>query len=140
MLSGVAATELKAINGNRYCKASLGAAATTVRAFFAIGAGEDVKGIASDMPANTCRGQVVVLLIGTILASGPRANGASASTATTLNVSASSVAAGTAITLTATVTRTAFPGPVTTNVILGQVAFCNATAAHCDGAAEGRLD
>ena len=37
-------------------------------------------------------------------------------------------------TLTATVTKTA-PGPVTTNEMLGQVVFCDATAAHCDGAA-----
>jgi len=58
-----------------------------------------------------------------------------ATTATTLTVSSGSVTAGTVTTLTATVTRTGFPGPTTTNVTLGQVVFCDATAAQCDGAA-----
>ncbi len=50
-------------------------------------------------------------------------------TTTTLLASPNSVAAGTAVTLTATVTGTNNP------VTIGQVLFCNATAAHCDGAA-----
>jgi FG-GAP-like repeat/Bacterial Ig-like domain (group 3) len=50
-------------------------------------------------------------------------------TTTTLSFSSSSVTAGTAVTLTATVTG----NPISpTN---GQVIFCNAGAAHCDGAA-----
>jgi Bacterial Ig-like domain (group 3)/FG-GAP-like repeat len=55
-------------------------------------------------------------------------------TTTILTASSNNVTAGTVTTLTATVTKTA-PGPVTTSVTLGQVVFCNATAAHCDGAA-----
>lgn len=50
-------------------------------------------------------------------------------TSTTVVPSSSSVSAGTAVTLTATVTGTNNP------VTIGQVLFCNATAAHCDGAA-----
>jgi Bacterial Ig-like domain (group 3)/FG-GAP-like repeat len=60
--------------------------------------------------------------------------GPGAFTTTTLTVSSNNVTAGTVTTLTATVTKTA-PGPVTTNVTLGRVTFCDATATHCDGAA-----
>jgi hypothetical protein len=56
---------------------------------------------------------------------GPESN----PTTTTLNVSSNSVAAGTAVTLTATVTGTNWA------VTGGQVVFCDATAAHCDGTA-----
>src|SRR5271155_4810399 len=59
----------------------------------------------------------------------PLAHGSGNPTTTTLSVSSNSVTAGTAVTLTATVTGQFSP------VSEGQVAFCNATAAYCDGAA-----
>ena len=71
------------------------------------------------------------LLISLALVFGPSplAHGSDDSTITTLNVSASNPTAGTAVTLTATVTGQFSP------VTKGQVVFCDATAAHCDGAA-----
>jgi len=78
---------------------------------------------------------LIVAIFTSTFACAPSASAASASTTTTLTVSSSSVTAGTVTTLTATVIRTAFPGPVITNVIHGQVVFCNANAARCDGAA-----
>src|SRR5271170_1146572 len=76
-----------------------------------------------------------LVIVAAVFAQAPRAAaGPVTFTTTTLTVSSGSVTAGTVTTLTAMVTRTA-PGPVTTNVTLGQVVFCDATAAHCDGAA-----
>ncbi len=78
---------------------------------------------------------VWLVVVAAVLAQTPRAfAGPATFTTTTLTVSSGGVTAGTVTTLTATVTRTA-PGPVITNVTLGQVVFCDATAAHCDGAA-----
>jgi hypothetical protein len=70
----------------------------------------------------------VFLWVTTICALGSPAYGSFESSTTTLSVSPGSVAAGKAVTLTARVTA---QDPVTT----GQVMFCAAAAAHCDGAA-----
>jgi len=76
-----------------------------------------------------------VAIAAAVFAYAPRTfAGSATTTTTTLTVSSGSVTAGTVTTLTATVIKTA-PGPVVTNVTLGQVVFCDATAAHCDGAA-----
>jgi Bacterial Ig-like domain (group 3)/FG-GAP-like repeat/FG-GAP repeat len=64
-----------------------------------------------------------------VLALSARADGISNTTTTTLNLSSNTVLAGTAVTLTATVAGSGSP------VTQGQVNFCNATAAYCDGAA-----
>lgn len=69
-----------------------------------------------------------LLWIAAILGLGSQAYGSFQSSTTTLSVSASSVAASTPVTLTATVTTFE---PITT----GQVMFCAASAAECDGAA-----
>src|SRR5271163_1389401 len=76
-----------------------------------------------------------LVVVAAVFAQAPRAAaGPITFTTTTLTVSSGSVTAGTVTTLTAAVTRAA-PGPVTTKGTLGQVVFCDATAAHCDGAA-----
>lgn len=71
----------------------------------------------------------IVLFAVCFLVSLPKAHAGSNPTTTTLNISSGSVGAGTAITLTATVTGLNSP------VTRGQVTFCDATAAHCDGSA-----
>lgn len=70
----------------------------------------------------------VILFAATICALGSPAYGSFQSSTTTLSVSPGSVAAGKAVTLTATV---AGQDPVTR----GQVMFCDASAAHCEGTA-----
>src|SRR5271156_4816181 len=78
---------------------------------------------------------VWLVVVAAVFAQAPSASaGPITFTTTTLTVSSNNVTAGTVTTLTATVTKTA-PGPVTTDVTLGQMVFCDATAAHCDGAA-----
>jgi hypothetical protein len=64
-----------------------------------------------------------------VLGPSPLVYGSTNPTTTTLSVSSSSVTAGTAVTLTATVSGQLLP------VTKGQVAFCNAAAVYCDGAA-----
>jgi hypothetical protein len=71
----------------------------------------------------------ILISLAFVFGSSSLAQGSTNPTTTTLSVSPSSVTAGTAVTLTATVTGQFSP------VTKGQVAFCNATAAHCDGAA-----
>jgi hypothetical protein len=76
------------------------------------------------------RGRKILLWLAVVAAPLGQAPPASARggtfTTTTLTVSSGSGAAGTATTLTAT---------VITNLRLGQMLFCDATAVHCDGAA-----
>ena len=69
-----------------------------------------------------------LLWLATLCALGSPAYGSFQSSTTSLSVSPASVAAGNAVTLTATVTAN---DPVTR----GQVMFCAAAAAHCDGPA-----
>jgi Bacterial Ig-like domain (group 3)/FG-GAP-like repeat len=89
-------------------------------------------------PHGTARGRKILLSLivaAAVFAQAPAVSaGPGTFTTTALTVSSNNVSAGTVTTLTATVTKTA-PGPVTTNEMLGQVFFCDATAAHCDGAA-----
>ena len=75
------------------------------------------------------------LLIATICLFALQAYGTGATSTTTLTVSSASVSAGAPVTLTATVTKTVSVGPVTSPVTSGEIIFCDATAAHCDGAA-----
>ncbi len=62
----------------------------------------------------------------------PRAYGLNNATTTSLSVSSASVTAGTAVTFTAEVAPVVTGHPAVTS---GQVFFCNASSAHCDGAA-----
>jgi Big-like domain-containing protein/VCBS repeat protein len=72
---------------------------------------------------------LILLALVFVFAGLPSAQAATSITTTSaLTVSSSSITAGTAVTLTATVTGTS---PVT----VGQVTFCDSTAAHCDGPA-----
>ena len=94
--------------------------------------------LAPNRSHGTARGRktlVWLIVVAAVFAQAPSASeGAPTFTTTALTVSSNNVTAGTVTTLTATGTKTA-PGPVTTNVTRGQVVFCDATAAHCDGAA-----
>jgi hypothetical protein len=96
------------------------------------------QALAPNRSHRTARTRQVLVWLIVVAAVFAQAPGASAGpitfTTTALTVSSNNVTAGTVTTLTATVTKTA-PGPVTTNVTRGQVVFCDATAAHCDGAA-----
>jgi hypothetical protein len=70
-----------------------------------------------------------MIFIVSVLALSARAGASTNTTTTELSLSAGSVPAGTVVTFTATVTGSSSP------VTKGQVNFCNATAAYCDGAA-----
>ncbi len=70
----------------------------------------------------------ILICLSFIFSTSPSAFCSATPTTTTLILSSSSLAAETPLTMTATVTGS-LPAPT------GQVTFCDATAAHCDGAA-----